>query len=262
MKRIGSRDNPTFRLLRTLARSTRERRKTGRTILDGAHLVAAFLDHGGSAQLVAVSERGCKAPAIARLLERVPESITVLLDDVLFAAASPVDTPAGILALIAVPAPCSASPPSATCVVLDAIQDAGNIGSILRTVAAAGVAAVLLTPGCAQAWSPKVLRAGMGAHFALSIVEHADVPAMLGGFPGRIIAAVPRGASSLYATDLRGPVAWLFGSEGGGLSRPVAALAETSIAIPMSSRSESLNVAAAAAVCLFEQVRQQRSADT
>ncbi len=257
MKRIVSRDNPTFKLLCSLAHSARERRKINATLLDGVHLVAAYLERGGSPQWLAVSEQGYAEPEIARLLGRVPEGRSVLLDDTLFRSVSVVEAPTGIVAVIALPAEPVAPPPGASCVVLDAIQDAGNLGSVLRSAAAAGIADALLTPGCAQAWSPKVLRAGMGAHFALRIREQVDAPALLHGYSGQIVAAVPRAEISLYAADLRGAVAWLFGSEGGGLSESVAALATLSVAIPMALGSESLNVAAAAAICLFEQARQQ-----
>jgi TrmH family RNA methyltransferase len=118
---------------------------------------------------------------------------------------------------------------------------------------------VLLTAGCAQAWSPRALRAGMGAQFLLRIREQADVAALLQHYPGPILATgLQGGARALYEHDLRGAVAWLFGAEGRGLSPELTALASAVVVIPMPGAVESLNVAAAAAVCLFEQVRQCR----
>ena len=145
---------------------------------------------------------------------------------------------------------------------LDAIQEPGNLGTLLRTAAAAGIRDVLLGEGCAQAWSPKVLRAGMGAHLALAIHEQAPLARMLAGFAGEIAAPAPEAPESLFELDLRQPVAWLFGNEGAGLSPEVAALATREVCIPMADRTESLNVSAAAAVCLFEQVRQNAGSAT
>ena len=139
---------------------------------------------------------------------------------------------------------------------LDSVQDPGNLGTILRTAAAVGIPEVLLTPGCAQAWAPRVLRAAMGAHFSLRILENVAASEVLQGFKGHILAADLRDAVDLYALDLRGPVAWLFGSEGQGLSPAIAALATKRVKIPMPGGMESLNVGVAAGVCLFEQVRQ------
>ena len=144
-------------------------------------------------------------------------------------------------------------------VVLDRVQDPGNLGTILRTTAAAGIGDVLLTEGCAQAWSPRVLRAGMGAHFSLRLREHVDPLALLAGFPGPRLATAPGArARPLYEHDLDRPVAWLFGAEGQGLSPALLAAADARVVIPMAAAIESLNVGAAVAVCLFEQVRQQR----
>lgn len=141
---------------------------------------------------------------------------------------------------------------------LDAVQDSGNLGTLLRAAWATGVPDVLLTPGCAQAWSPKVLRAGQGAHFGLRIHEQCDVADLLRGYAGKIVATRLDTGRSLFALDLRGAVAWLFGNEGAGLSPAVSALATEAARIPMPGAAESLNVAMAATVCLFEQVRQRQ----
>ena len=131
---------------------------------------------------------------------------------------------------------------------------------MLRAAWAVGVRDVLLTTGCAQAWSPKVLRAGQGAHFGLDIREHCDVAAALADHAGKIVATRLDARESLYALDLRGPVAWLFGNEGAGLSPALSALATHPVIIPMPGAAESLNVAMAATVCLFEQARQRAGA--
>ena len=256
MKYISSRDNASFKALRLLARSARERRKQGRTVLDGPHLVDAYVRRVGRPLLLAASERGVAQEEIRRFVDDHRGSPPTLFSDALFAEISPVETPTGLLAVIEIPQTRAPQPIASTCVVLDAIQDAGNAGSILRSAAAAGVTLVLLSEGCAQAWSPKVLRAAMGAHFDLTLVEHADVVRLLAQYSGRVLATRLDRGESLFDFDLAGPVAWLFGSEGAGLSPELAALAGASVRIPMPGAAESLNVAAAAAICLFEQVRQ------
>lgn len=260
MKTITSRDNPAIKRLHALAHSARDRRSEGRTLLDGAHLVQAALDAGWPLRELVASDQGLGRAEIADLLERCASVPAIHLTDALFAHVSPVDTPSGLLAVIDLPAPPPTEAFTESLLVLDGVQDAGNLGTILRTGAAAGVRDVLLTPGCAQAWSPRVLRAGMGGHFCLRLHEHADVAVLLQGYPGQILATgLGAGARELYETDLRGAVAWLFGAEGRGLSAGVAALATDTVVIPMPGAVESLNVAAAAAVCLFEQVRQRRT---
>jgi TrmH family RNA methyltransferase len=179
----------------------------------------------------------------------------VQLRDSLFRDISGLTTPAGILAVIAIPDEIQ-EPPLRTCVLLDAIQDAGNVGSILRSAAAAGISDVLLGEGCAGVWTPRVLRAAQGAHFDLCVRERCDLASVVSDFPGITIAAVAAGGESLYAIALARPVAWIFGNEGSGVSPALIELANHRAMIPMAVGSESLNVAAAAAICLFESIRQ------
>lgn len=192
---------------------------------------------------------------IARLLARIPaQTPRYRLAAKLFKALTELAAPTDVLAEIPV------SEPQAgvyrTLVLLDRIQDPGNAGAILRTAAAAGVEAVHASHGCADLWSPKVLRAGMGAHFHLALWEHADLAAVSAGFEGTICCTATKGIP-IYAADLRGPTAWVFGNEGGGVAPALESLCGRRLTIPTSGRVESLNVAAAAAVCLFEQRRQR-----
>jgi TrmH family RNA methyltransferase len=259
VKHISSRDNATFKSLRLLAHSGRERRKQGRTVLDGVHLVETYLARVGLPFMIVVSESGADRAEVRACLHRCPACETLVCADSIFTEISPVETPAGLLAVIAIPAVQLRLPIEGSCVVLDRVQDAGNVGAVLRTAAAAGVSWALLTEGCAHAWSPKVLRSAMGAHFSINVAESADVPRLLTGFSGTIVATRPDADANLFDLDLKVPVAWLFGSEGGGLEHGLAALASVSVRIPMAAATESLNVAAAAAICLFEQLRQRRA---
>ena len=258
---IHSRDNPLVKRIHALSSSGRERRKTGLTVLVGAHLIASALDAGIALTQLVVSESGLARQEHQALIHRIGTQCPVAsLPDALFAHASALESPSGLLALMAMPtneiAPVLSK---SSLIVLDAVQDAGNLGTLLRTAAAAGIRVALLTEGCAQAWSPRVLRAGMGAQFQMQVLERVDVASALAGYPGRIAATVLGARSrSLFDLELAGPTAWLFGAEGQGLSEALQALATTHVHIPMPGQIESLNVAAAAAICLFEQVRQGR----
>lgn len=259
MKSITSRDNPAVKRLHSLAVSARDRRSTGQTLLDGAHLVCAALDADWPLRELVVSDQGLARDEIAALVRRCGTLPLLHLTDSLFAHVSPVETPSGLLAVIDIPQARMPAAFSDSLLVLDGVQDAGNLGTILRTAAAAGLRDVLLTAGCTQAWSPRTLRAGMGGHFCLHLHEGVEVAQVLRSYPGQILATgLGAGARMLYDCDLRGPVAWLFGAEGRGLSAEVAALARGMVVIPMPGAVESLNVGAAAAICLFEQVRQRR----
>ncbi|GAA5158998.1 RNA methyltransferase [Viridibacterium curvum] len=260
MKLIQSRDNPTFKHLRALVEESRYRREQGRTVLDGAHLIKAASAAGVVFHRVVVTAKAMRQQEVQRIVEGGLPSRCELLEvsETLLRQISPVDTPAGIAAEIEIPR----HSPVNVCgdvLMLEAVQDAGNLGTLLRTAAAAGVGRVVLSAQCAQAWSPKVLRAGMGGHFALHITEGADLTGELSTWQGPVLAtALTIDAVDLYATDLRAPAVWLFGSEGQGLSAAMLQRATQRVRIPMPGGTESLNVAAAAAVCLFEQLRQRR----
>ena len=254
MKHITSRDNSLFKQLRKLADSARERRKCGQVLLDGAHLVEAYAAACGQPELLIVAEGDCSPDAV-RVLQRMAQVETVMLPPAMLAEISPVTTPTGLLALAAMPhLPLPAAP--AFTLLIEDIQDPGNLGSMLRSAAAAGVEAVYLSTGCADIWSPKALRGGQGAHFILPVAERADLVEVASSFAGRTLAA-ELGGTSLYECDLDGAVAFIIGNEGAGLSAELLAAASERVRIPMPGSVESLNAAAAAAVCLFERVRRQ-----
>lgn len=261
MKAITSRDNARLKALRALLGDSRQQRESGRTILDGPHLVATYREKVGLPELLVVSESGLERSEVAALVAAHVGTETLLLRDALFKELSGVGSPVGILSVIPIP-PQPSGPVPGGCIMLDAVQDAGNVGTILRTAAAAGIREVLLGNGCAGAWTPRVLRAGQGAHFGLAIREHLDLCQMADNYDGAIVAAVASGGQSLYSLDLSRPVAWLFGNEGAGLAPALLDKAAVRARIPMAAGCESMNVAAAAAVCLFEGVRQQMTRES
>lgn len=257
MKLLQSRDNPFFKELLKLTGSARQRAKAGQTLLDGAHLLAAFLDAGRQPQHILLNAQALEDGEVAALLGRAAGVPVTQLDDKLFGQLSELKTPSGVLALIDIPQPAATAAQSRFALLLEAIQDPGNLGSMLRSAAAAGCDAVFLSNGCADAWSPKVLRAAMGGHFVLDIHEDCDLPVVARAFPGKLLATSLQARCSLYDCDLRGSVAFLVGNEGAGLSDALLNLATRRIIIPMPGRTESLNAAAATAVCLFEAARQR-----
>lgn len=257
MRQITSADNARFRSLLKLHHSSRERRKAGLSLLDGVHLVAAYLEHVGAPEELVVSRSRLHDGEIASLLQSPLMPEPVVVSDALFRELSSVSTPTGLIAAVKTPRVHAVPEMPGACVLLEDLQDPGNLGSILRSAGAAGVNEVYLSRASVQAWSPRVLRAGMGAHFALRIHEGVDLGALVRAYPGRVLAVASDGAVPFYSADLHGRVALLFGNEGAGLSRPLREAAHQTISIPMPGKAESLNVAAAAAVCLFERVRQQ-----
>ncbi len=262
MKHISSRDNAFFKELFKLAGSSRQRKKSGLAVLDGVHLVQAYLASGHIPQHLIVSETALQDHEVTAVLKKLPGVPLTQFDDKLFAEVSELKTPGRVLALIEPTSPSVSSSQSRFCLLLEDIQDPGNLGSMLRSAAAAGCDAVFLSGGCADAWSPKVLRAGMGGHFVLSIHESADLPAVAAAFHGKLLAGTLTAKTSLYDCDLQGKVAFAVGNEGAGLSGNLLAAVSQQVTIPMPGKVESLNVAVAAAVCLFEAARQRGLDDT
>lgn len=254
MEIIRSRQNPLAKQLVKLAENRRERQKSRQTLLIGTHLVEAALQANWPLEKLLVCEGEEGRPEIAELLARrlVP---VLMLERALFAEIEQSPSTSGLLALAALPENSSARQ-DGFCLLLENVQDPGNVGSILRTAAAAGVDQVWLTPGCADVWSPKVLRAGMGAHFLLPVLERVQMREVLSAFSGSIAATTLEDSTSLYASDLKGNLVIALGSEGGGVSDDLLAQATQRLRIPMARTVESLNVAAAAAICLFERLRQ------
>lgn len=259
MKTLTSRDNPLFKELKHLATSSQARRKAGRTLLDGIHLAQAYLQHIGLPVYCVVSQSALDSSEVTPLMaacERDGRSRCLVLADNLYAQLSQVEHGPGLQLVIDTP---QLAPPATLenpAVLLDNLQDPGNLGSILRSAAAAGIQEVFCSIGTVFAWSPKVLRAGMGAHFALQIHEQADLATLIGRSTLPVIATSSHARQTIHCADLARPLIWLFGNEGQGVSPDLQHAATMQLAIPHAGPIESLNVAAAAAVCFFEQLRQ------
>jgi RNA methyltransferase, TrmH family len=259
MKQISSRDNPQFKELKHLATSSQARRREHKTLLDGAHLCQAYWQHLGAPLMCVVAEASVQHAEVADLLALCENEhvLSLCLSDALYQQVSQVENGIGILFLIATPEAALPSSFSATAVALDNLQDPGNMGSILRSAAAAGIRDILCSHGTVSAWSPKVMRAGMGAHFLLNIVEGVDLASALQATNTPILATSSHAQKTVYQANLKQAVIWLFGHEGQGVSDELMAMATQTVTIPQRPEIESLNVAASAAICFFEQVRQR-----
>lgn len=242
---IQSRDNSFVKELRKLSRDSTAYRKQGQVWLEGDHLCRAALARGLRPAVAVFAESFWpQAPAEWKQ----PAAKVVVLADALFADISGLESPARMGYLLEW-LPGQATLPGVATVVLDRVQDAGNVGSILRSAAAFGFAQVVALKGTAALWSQKVLRAGMGAHFGLHLVESVDVSVLDALQVPLIVTSSHQGALIQHA-DLPWPCAWAMGHEGQGVGEAVEALAALQVRIGQPGGEESLNVAAAAAICL------------
>jgi TrmH family RNA methyltransferase len=244
---IRSRDNARVKRWAKLARDGRLRRAERRAIIEGPHLLAAALDARVTPVALLATEAALADDEIAALARR-SRLEPVVLSAAAFGALADARTPPGIAAEIALPELARDGPT----VFLEGVQDAGNVGAIIRSAAAFGVGEIVLDRHCADPWSPKVLRAGQGGHFALGIRQVEDLAAVLASYGGRLICTVARGGRPLREVDLGGRLGWAFGGEGAGLSSATVAGASEKVTIPMAAGAESLNVAVTAAICLYE----------
>jgi TrmH family RNA methyltransferase len=250
---VRSRDNPLLQRLRRLLRDPAGYRRLGEAWVEGEHLCEACVARGVPVAHAVLAERGEAMPRL-RALARHAARVTVVAD-ALFDALSGLESPAPIGFLLALPAepPLQPGVPS---LVLDRLQDAGNVGSLLRSASALGVPQVVALKGTAALWSPKVLRAGMGAHFALRLVEGARHEALDAlGLP--LLAASSHAERALDEGPLPWPCAWVMGHEGQGVDPALLARCAETRRIPQPGGEESLNVAAAGAICLYESLRQR-----
>lgn len=258
IERITSRQNPLVKDLKRFSESKRARFEGGVVLSEGDHLLHTMLDAGVRPTIVALAVRVAANPRLLKLLEECSSARCVIIDDIVFDQIAPTDSPSGLLALSPLQNPGRSPDLAVDTLVLESVQDPGNVGSLIRTAVAAGIRQVVLSPKCADVWSPRCLRAAQGAQWLAALYVDCQLGEFLRGYQGDVAATVLDGGHSLYDQDFSGAVAWLFGNEGQGLSNEVASYASRRVTIPMPGAMESLNVNAAAAVCLFEQVRQRQ----
>ncbi|RQO63214.1 rRNA methyltransferase [Paucibacter sp. KBW04] len=250
---ITSRDNPALQRLRKLSQDGGAYRKLGGVWLEGDHLARACLQRGHAVTLAVLTEEGAQNPALRDLADAAPRQLIV--PAALFKGISGLESPAQIGFEIPFEAGQDLTP-GLDSVVLDRLQDAGNVGTILRNAAAFGFKQVLALKGTAALWSPKVLRAGMGAHFGLHLIEGLS-PADLDALQVPLIATSSYAESQIHQLTLPKPCAWVMGHEGQGVQADLMQRCALTVGIPQPGGEESLNVGSAAAICLYESARQR-----
>ena len=260
---IQSRDNPLYkRFLRLSSDASfiaRERRKKrAAVVLEGVHLAQMWLQHVGQPEAVLFCESQLQQNAeLQSLHAALPAEICSVLNASLTGSLSAVGHGPGVFCLVSPPAPDMPLRLGENALWLDGVQDPGNVGTLLRTAAAAGIQQAYLSQGCAFAWSPKALRAGQGAQFSMQIHEDCNLPSLRERLDIPLVVTTLEQAHSLYQEALPRACAWVFGNEGQGVSQALLSVADVRLRIPQAEGVESLNVAASAAICLFEQRRQQ-----
>lgn len=252
MKHIASRDNVTYKHLQRLV----DGKRGGEVILEGVHLCQEWLRHRGEPNLALFdSDRLAKSSELLALADAVPPASRVTCEPALMRSLSQVDHGQGVYFVATLHEPEKPDHITQNCLWLDRVQDPGNMGTLLRTAAAAGVIQIYISSGCVSAWSPKVLRSAQGAHFALTLFEHMDLVQLREQLDVPLVATALTQGVSLYKAALPACCAWLVGNEGQGVAPDLLALADLNVFIPQAPGVESLNVAVAAAICLFEQRR-------
>jgi RNA methyltransferase, TrmH family len=257
---IESASNPQFKRWQELQQNHAKRRQYQQALIEGEHLVSGWLARPATVHNVLVAKGALHQ--WSALLKNYQGAV-VCLPDALFARLSEQASPAGLAAVISMPAFDIKDLVAADTVYCDRVQDPGNLGTIMRCMVAVGVKQLVLSVGCAQAWSPKVLRSAMGAHLELHIAETVAWEQFMAAcnLPCRILDV--HSQQSVYQADLKPAGVWVLGSEGQGLSTLITDYLFThpgrvqAFHIPQQAGIESLNVAMAATVCLFEQGRQR-----
>ena len=257
VRMVSSPDNPVIRLVRKLSSTPTAYRQIGKVWIEGDHLCRSWVQHQGAVEMAVVSATAWAEWSRTDWLQQVSD--VVVVPDAQFARMSQLPSPAGIGLLLPwmAEATIAYDEPS---VILDRVQDAGNVGSILRSAAAMGVRQVMSLPGTAALWSPKVIRAGMGAQFGIKVVENIDLD-MIAKLSLPVIATSSHAKQEIWDTHLTSPCNWMFGHEGQGLSPACEAMCAATVRIPQPGGQESLNVAAAAAICLYESMRRRHIQD-
>lgn len=252
---LNSKDNSKIKHLRGLCEQANYRRKSGQTVLEGTHLIEAWLNGQHEVTGFFATQQAVNHPEAQQLLARSNQPIYIIPETV-YKDVRTLGPGIDLMAVIDIPDNTVAINHHADMLVLENLQDPGNVGTLLRTAAATDIKQVICTAGTASIWSPRVLRAGMGAQFSLQIFEKTALPELLENLQIPLYATSSHATQSLYQLKLTTPCAWLLGNEGQGASELALSRAKA-ISIPQPGGQESLNVAIAGAVCMYEMVRQR-----
>lgn len=252
---LESKDNPKIKHLRGLIEQNTYRKKQGQTVLEGTHLCLAWLEQSRQITSIFTTEKAIEHEDFDKIAEQYKGTVFVIGES-LYKELSTLGTSLACLAVVDIPSSSQSLNFDADTLILENIQDPGNVGTLLRSAAAAGIKQIVSTKGSASLWSPRVLRAGMGAHFAVHTYENVDLQDILSKFTIPVYVTSSHEAESLYSKDLKQESVWILGNEGQGVSDYALANA-AAVSIPQPGGQESLNVAIAGSICFFEMVRQR-----
>ncbi len=258
MKLIESTQNKFYKELKKLATNNSARSRSGKIVLEGTHVCQMFLQHGGIPEYCVITDTALKNPEVADIVKECQDKNTRVLNvpDHLFRGLSSVDAGVSVLFFAGTPTQQAPEKITTSAILLDRLQDPGNLGTILRSAAAAGLKEIYCSEKTVSAWSPKVVRSAMGAHFTLNIYENQNLATVIRNTDIPVVATSSHATKSIYETDLSGDMAWLVGHEGQGVSENLLQACDRTVSIPHKGEIESLNVAVATSICLFEQLRQ------
>ena len=261
MKKITSAQNPLVKKLVQLSEKQSFRNKQKMTIIEGAHLTAEWLKCFGAPDFCVISSSSKRSEEVESIIQKCEElnTETIELEAKIYSKISPVIEGVGVLFVVKIPENQSVDF-CEDAIILDRVQDPGNLGTILRSAVGFGVKQIICSKGTVSAWSPKVLRAGMGAHFKLQIFENQDLNEVISKVETPIFATSLQAKKSIYDDNFTTKTAWIFGNEGAGVSLELLSKVKNQVIIPQVGEIESLNVAMAVTVCLAEQARQRLKA--
>lgn len=262
---ITSKDNSILKMAKALLHQSRQRKKLGKTIIEGTHLIDALLrtniDKNPLIETVIVGENALKNPEVTDLLKKIKllsTKITILfISDYLYKEIRSLGESPAIMAIIQQPKPLLQKEITEDCLIINGIQDNGNLGTLLRTSASVGIHHIICTDGTASAWSPKTLRASMGANFSLIIYENVTIEALLTWVNVPMFATSSHTNRLIYHENLTKPLALIMGNEGQGVEKQLMAQSQL-LGLPQPNGQESLNVAIAGALCMYEMLRQRK----
>nr|WP_174505502.1 RNA methyltransferase [Acinetobacter sp. Marseille-Q1620] len=252
---LESKDNPKIKHLRGLIEQNNYRKKQGQTVLEGTHLCLAWLQENRKINSIFTTENALKHIDLEKITEQY-QGVVFVIGESLYKDLSTLGTSLACLAIIDLPSSSQSLDFKADTLILENVQDPGNVGTLLRSAAAAGIKQIVCTKGSASLWSPRVLRAGMGAHFSLHTFENVELQDILEQFQIPVYVTSSHDSTSLYSQDLSKACAWILGNEGQGVSDYALQHAQA-VTIPQPGGQESLNVAIAGSICFFEMVRQR-----
>lgn len=252
---LESRENPKIKHLRGLIEQNTYRKKQGQTVLEGTHLCLSWLEKNRKIKSIFTTEHALEHEDFVKITEYY-QGVIFVISEVLYKDLSTLGTTLACLAIVDLPTSTQALNFTEDTLILENVQDPGNVGTLLRSAAAAGIEQIVCTKGSASLWSPRVLRAGMGAHFSLHTYENIVLEDILKQFKIPVYVTSSHESESLYSKNLRSQCVWILGNEGQGVSEFALQHAQA-VTIPQPGGQESLNVAIAGSVCFFEMVRQR-----